>query len=89
VLPPARRRWAIFRSAAGLQVGDSIRQARQLYGKALRLSFEQDGAWFTRTPAGQLDGFAYGHSGNRTDIGPDSRVETIEAGSVGCAALSP
>jgi hypothetical protein len=82
-------RGAYLKTAAGLQVGDSIRQARQRYGKALRLSFEQDGAWFARTPLGSLDGFTYGRSGNRTDIGPDSRVETIEAGTVGCAALSP
>jgi hypothetical protein len=82
-------RGADLKTAAGLHVGDSIRQARQLYGKALRLSFEQGGAWFTRTSVGQLDGFTHGRSGNRTDIGPDSRVGTIEAGTVGCAALSP
>ena len=72
-----------------LRVGDSVRQARQLYGNALRLSFEQGGTWFARTPTGQLDGFTYGRSGNRTDIGLDSRIGTIEAGKVGCAALSP
>lgn len=78
-----------LQTTAGLRVGDSIRQARRLYGNALRLSFEQGGAWFARTPAGQLDGFTYGRSGNRTDIGPTSRIGTIEAGAVGCAALSP
>jgi hypothetical protein len=80
---------AHLKTAVGLRVGDSIRQARQLYGKALRLSSAQGGVWFTRTPVGQLDGFTYGRSGNRTDIGPGSRVRTIEAGTVGCAALSP
>ncbi len=78
-----------LRTTARLKVGDSVGQARQLYGNALRLSFEQGGAWFVRTSSGQLDGFTYGRSGNRTDIGPDSRIGTIEAGKVGCPALSP
>jgi hypothetical protein len=82
-------RGSYLRTAAGLRVGDSIRQARRLYGTALRLSYEQGGAWFARTPAGQLDGFTSGRSGNHTDIGPGSRIATIEAGTVGCAALSP
>ena len=78
-----------LQTTAGLRVGDSVRQARRLYRSSLRLSFEQGGAWFARTPDGQLDGFTYGRSGNRTDIGPTSRIGTIEAGAVGCAALSP
>ncbi len=78
-----------LQTTAGLRVGDSVRRARRLYGHALRLSFEQGGAWFATTPSGQLDGFTYGRSGNHTDIGPDSRIATIEAGTVGCAALSP
>jgi YVTN family beta-propeller protein len=78
-----------LQTTAGLQVGDSIRRARRLYRNALRLSFEQGGAWFARTPSGQLDGFTYGRSGTHTDIGPGSRIATIDAGTVGCAALSP
>ena len=78
-----------LQTTAGLQVGDSIRRARRLYRSALRLSFEQSGAWFARTPSGQLDGFTYGRSGNHTDIGPGSSIATIDAGTVGCAALSP
>jgi len=78
-----------LQTTAGLQVGDSIRRARRLYRSALRLSFEQSGAWFARTPSGQLDGFTYGRSGNHTDSGPGSSIATIDAGTVGCAALSP
>ena len=63
-----------LKTTAGLQVGDSMRQARRLYGNELRLSYEQGGAWFARTPLGTVDGFTYGRSGNQTDIGSGSRV---------------
>ncbi len=47
------------------------------------LSSAQGGSWLVRTRLGQIDGFL-------SDVTkPNSRVLTIEAGHVGCPALTP
>ncbi len=73
-------------TATGLRVDDSLAQAEQIYGRALTTSDAQDGSWFATTPQGTLDGFLTGTpSQDRTE----PHIWTIEAGSVGCPALSP
>ena len=75
-----------FATAKGLRVGDTVAIARRLYGSELRLSGEQDGAWFAKTPSGKVDGFL---TGEPYPPAPVARIATIDAGSVGCPAMSP
>jgi hypothetical protein len=73
-------------TSLGLRLGDTIQVARSLYGKALRLSKSQGGAWFVKTSDGRLDGFLRPSNGRP---GPTSRILTIDVGDVGCPAMSP
>lgn len=74
------------RTAAGLRLGDSLSLAKHIYGSALSTSSAQGGAWFAKTPQGRLEGFL---SAEPNRHGAKPRIETIEAGAVGCPALSP
>ncbi len=71
-------------TAKGLRIGDTLPEARRIYGRAFRTSLAQGGSWFAKTPSGRLDGFLTDEA-NRAD----ARIGTIEAGAVGCPALSP
>ncbi len=73
-------------TAAGLRIGDSLAQARRLYGRALRTSLAQGGSWFVTTPTGTLAGIL---TGEVNDLTPPPRIADITAGSVGCPAASP
>jgi hypothetical protein len=73
-------------TARGLRVGDLLARGRRLYGPAFHLSNAQGGSWSVRTPRGELDGYAL-VNGRR--LGPLATVETIDAGNVGCPAVSP
>jgi hypothetical protein len=73
-------------TARGLTVGDRLARARRLYGHALRLSNAQGGSWSVRTSHGRIDGFA---TVDHFPIGLNARVESIDAGRVGCAAATP
>jgi hypothetical protein len=73
-------------TARGLRIGDPLRRGRHLYGHTFHLSNAQGGSWSVRTPRGVLSGFAQVRS---FPIGPSARVETIDAGDVGCPAVSP
>jgi hypothetical protein len=73
----------------GLVLGATVATGRKLYGKAFHTSAAQGGSWSARTPHGTLTGYAYGRAPAGTDIGPHSRVESIEAGDVGCPAMTP
>lgn len=70
----------------GLKTGDSVPQAEQMYGPAFSTSLDQGGSWTANTPEGTLDGFLTAEP-NQTGTVP--LIGTIEAGSVGCPALSP
>jgi hypothetical protein len=70
----------------GLRIGDTLRQLRRLYGGALRTSYAQGGSWFVTTPSGTLDGVL---TSEITSKNPVPRILTIDAGSVGCPAVSP
>jgi hypothetical protein len=64
-------------TTARLRVGDTIARARQLYGVAFKTSAAQGGSWSARGLRGYLTAPRNG------------RIATIDAGNVGCAALSP
>jgi len=75
-----------LRTAKGLTVGDTLLDARHVYGKALSTSYAQGGSWSAKTPAGTIDGFL---SGEVDQLRPPVRILTIEAGYVGCPAMTP
>lgn len=82
--PRAPTRGRVLATTRGLTIGDTLARGRQLYGDAFTLSPAQGGVW----KAGHLRGFAWGHP-NYGDVSPQSVVATIDAGDVGCPALSP
>jgi hypothetical protein len=69
-------------TAAGLGIGDALARGRRLYGRAFRISAAQGGSWSVRMRSGTVSGYA---SGTRLD----DRVTSIDAGDVGCPAVSP
>jgi hypothetical protein len=75
-------------TAAGLTIGDTLATGQRLYGHAFRISTAQGGTWQVRTAHGKLTGYAYGNP-KISDVSPSSVVATIDAGDVGCPALSP
>ena len=77
----------VGQTAAGLRLGYSLTRARELYGRTFRTSTNQSGAWFLKTSNGRLDGFLVPSTG--LTPGPSSRIFTIDAGDVGCPAMSP
>jgi hypothetical protein len=74
----------------GLAIGDTLARASTLYPRALTTSSAQGGVWKVRTAAGTLRGYADGgfERGQRVPT-PASRVGSIDAGDVGCPAVSP
>lgn len=72
-----------FGTVRGLRVGETVREARRFYGSAFKVSAAQGGSWLVRTAHGRIDGFL-------SDItNPRGEILTIEAGYVGCPALTP
>jgi hypothetical protein len=66
-----------LKTTAGLGVGETVARARQLYGPAFRVSTAHGGSWSANGLRGYLTGPRNG------------RIETIDAGNVGCATASP
>ena len=64
-------------TTAGLRVGDTVARARQIYGAAFKTSAAQGGSWSAAGLRGYLT------------TPRNGRISTIDAGNVGCAALSP
>jgi hypothetical protein len=69
-------------NSRGLRVGDTLTRGRQAYGAAFKTSASQGGSWSVETATGRLIGYL-------STVGPDARIATIEAGNVGCAAVTP
>jgi hypothetical protein len=72
----------------GLRLGDTLARGRHLYGQAFAMSTAQGGSWSVRVARGQLVGYAWGRP-KYGDVSWQSVVATIDAGDVGCAALTP
>jgi hypothetical protein len=73
-------------TAAGLRIGDTLAQARHIYGNAFRTSLAQGGSWFATTPSGTLSGNL---TNEANELTPEPRIADLTAGSVGCPAMSP
>jgi hypothetical protein len=73
-------------TAQGLRVGDTLAQAQQLYGSELTTSFAQGGSWTAITSSGKLEGFL-SEEPDQTASSPT--ILSIEAGTVGCPAMTP
>lgn len=84
---PLAPRRSLLATTRGLGLGDTLERARQLYGSAFTTSTAQGGSWRVNTKVGRIDGYASGvpRPGNLDAI----KVLTIDAGNVGCPALSP
>lgn len=73
----------VLATTRGLLVGESIAQGKRMYGAAFHLSYAQGGSFTVRTKVGRIEGFL-------SDVlHPKSRVLSIEAGNVGCPAMTP
>jgi hypothetical protein len=75
-------------TSRGLRIGDTLARGRRLYGAAFMISPAQGGTWSVHTARGLLSGYAWG-TPRHGDVNWQSVVATIDAGDVGCAALSP
>ncbi len=83
--PPAHG--PVLATTRGLTIGDTLERGRRLYGGAFTVSAAQGGTWTVSTTGGRIDGYASGvpQPGNLNAL----RVVTIDAGNVGCPAVSP
>jgi len=86
--PRAPSLGTVLAATRGLTVGDELSRGRQLYGAAFRTSTAQGGVFLISAPAGRIDGYAWG-SPRYGDVSLQSLVATIDAGNIGCPALSP
>jgi hypothetical protein len=77
----------LLETQRGLTIDDTFARGRRLYGSAFETSAAQGGSWRVNTKSGPLDGYASGvpSPGNLGSV----KVKTIDAGNVGCPALSP
>jgi hypothetical protein len=74
----------VLATTAGLVVGDTLRTGRHLYGpKKFHVTPAQGVSWFALTASGRLEGFTTGPSVR------NGKVLSIEAGDVGCPAMTP
>ena len=73
-------------TSRGLHLGDTLQRGRSIYGTALRTSTSQGGAWFVASDHATLDGFLYPSTAHPD---PHWKIMTIDAGDVGCPAMSP
>jgi hypothetical protein len=78
------RQVPILATARGLRVGDTLGQARALYGRDFHSSRHHGGSWWATTPEGRVEGLASGWPAR-----PLGSVATIAAGHVGCPGSSP
>jgi hypothetical protein len=73
----------------GLHVDSTLGSGRQLYGSAIALSAAQGGVWLIRSHAAKFDGYAWAATQSHSDVNWRSVVATIDAGDVGCPAVTP
>ena len=75
-------RGADLQGPDGLNVGMSAAAAKEVEGKAFSTSAAQGGSWLLNTSSGKLFGYLDG-------VTSKARIASIDAGSVGCAAMTP
>lgn len=73
----------VLATTAGLRYGDTLARGRQLYGPGFTWGEYQGGTWHVLTTQGLIAGFVSGV------VSPRGHIMTIEAGDVGCPAMTP
>ena len=73
-------------SSKGLRLGDTIREAEEIYGSSFTTSAAQGGSWEAQTPTGRLIGLLVGPPG---PVGTSDQIQMIAAGYLGCPAMTP
>jgi hypothetical protein len=73
-------------SSKGLRLGDTIREAEEIYGSSFTTSAAQGGSWEARTQTRQLIGLLVGPPG---PVGISDQIQMIAAGYLGCPAMTP
>jgi hypothetical protein len=74
-------------TVAGLRIGDSLAEARDIYGDTFKTTTAQGGSWSVATSTGTLAGNFTAEVDQTPSLRP--RIADITAGSVGCPAASP
>ncbi len=87
--PRAPSHGAALATTRGLAIGDKLARGRRLYGAAFKISAAQGGSFTITTPSGRLSGYAWVGAKARSVLSPTNLVATVDAGDVGCPALSP
>lgn len=73
-------------ASTGLRLGDTIREAEEIYGSSFTTSAAQGGSWEARTQTGRLIGLLVGPP---EPIGNSDQIQMIAAGYLGCPAMTP
>ena len=73
-------------TSKGLELGDTIAQARKLYGSAFSASAAQGGSFTITTSRGRLIGLLVGPP---VPVGQSDKIELLAAGFLGCPAMTP
>lgn len=74
----------VLATAKRLRIGGRLYKGRRLYGRAFRVGRAQGGTWSSTTSRGPIFGYTRGDLN-----GPRATVLAIEAGDVGCPAMTP
>jgi len=75
-------------TARGLHSGETVAEAKAIYGTAFHLSTAQGGSYRITLPSGELTGYVRGGV-TATSIPPTAEVDGIDAGATGCPGISP
>ena len=89
VAPRAPAGGTVLATTRGLNIGDTLARGRTLYGGSFTISAAQGGSWRARTPSGGLVGYAWDAPAAHSAVSPRNLIATIDAGDVGCPALTP
>jgi hypothetical protein len=74
---------SLFETGARLRVGDTVAEAKRIYGDTFRTSAAQGGSWSVARKG------VYGYLVSPPRVGPNDRIAGIAAGHVGCPAVTP
>lgn len=77
------RREPELATAKNLYLGDTLKTGRHIYGSKFHVSAAQGGSWWVETSTGRLEGF----TSRVTNL--NGKIVSIEAGDVGCPAMTP
>jgi hypothetical protein len=87
--PRAPSHGTVLATTRGLTIGAKLARGRRLYGAAFKISAAQGGSFTIATSSGRLSGYAWVGPQARSVLSPTNLVATVDAGDVGCPAVSP